>query len=164
MRDRLEREIDRVLEERGFALVALERGGGRRRPLLRLRVERPDDPPGRSSLTAADCAAISREVLAHLEAAGLEEGDRILEVSSPGVERPLGRRSDYDRFAGSEIRVRGFGPLAAGRRQLEGRLGGTDTDAAGETVVVLEVDGETLRVPLATIARAHLVYRPEDDL
>ncbi len=165
MADRsVEQEIETVLAALGFALVALERGGGRRRPLFRLRVERPGDAPGRSTLTADDCAAISRAVEARLDALAGSEGEYILEVSSPGVERPLTRPEDYDRFAGLAVRLRGFGPLAGRDRQVEGVLRGTQEGDRGVRVVMLERDGGTLRVPIADIAKANLVYRPEDDL
>lgn len=161
---RLEGEVAVVIASLGFDLVALERGGGRRRPLVRLRVERPGDPAGRSTLTAEDCAAISRAVEQRLDVGGELGDEYILEVSSPGVERPLARPEDYDRFAGLAVRVRGFGPIVGGERQADAVLRGTEVGADGDRVVLLERDGEVHRVPLAAIARANLAYRPEDDL
>jgi ribosome maturation factor RimP len=162
--DRVEAEVAAVLTALGFDLVSLERGGGRRRPLIRLRVERPGDAPGRSSLTADDCAAISRAVEARLETAGELGEDYILEVSSPGVERPVARREEFDRFAGLSVRVRGFGPILGSDRQGEAVLRGTEVDDDGTTVVLLEREDGLHRVPLASIAKANLAYRPEDDL
>ncbi|MEJ2483339.1 MAG: ribosome maturation factor RimP [Gemmatimonadota bacterium] len=160
----LERAIERVIDPLGFELVALERGGGRRRPLLRLRVDRQDGVPGRSGLTVEDCAAVSRAVEARLDETG-EAGDNyILEVSSPGVERPLVKPRDYERCMGLEVRVRGFGPLARGMRQLEGDLLRIDGDEESGQWIVLRIDGGEVRVPLKDVAKAHLVYRPEDDL
>ncbi|MFO7588916.1 MAG: ribosome maturation factor RimP [Gemmatimonadota bacterium] len=161
---RLEGEIGAVLAALGFDLVSLERGGGRRRPLLRLRAERPGDPPGRSTLTADDCAAISRAVEERLDAEGELGEDYILEVSSPGVERPLTRPEDYDRFAGLAVRVRGFGPILGSERQADAVLRGTEAGEDGAMVVLLERGSEVHRVPLAAIAKASLAYRPEDDL
>lgn len=156
----LERRIEELLEGLGFELVALERGGGHRRPLLRLRIDRPDAPPGRSGVTVSDCATVSRAVNGMLEEAPEAPEDYILEVSSPGVERPLVRPGDYRRFAGREATLRGYGPLAGRGRQLTGTLLGL----AGEEGVALEVDGERLEVPFDAIAGAHLVYRWEEDL
>lgn len=156
----LERRIEGVLEELGFELVALERGGGHRRPLLRLRIDRAGSEPGRSGVTVADCAAVSRAVGAMLEETSEAPADYILEVSSPGVERPLVRARDYRRFAGHEATLRGYGPLAGGRRRLTGTVLGLADDAR----VALEVDGERVEVPLEAIARAHLVYRWDEDL
>lgn len=156
----LERRIEGILEELGFELVALERGGGRRRPLLRLRIDRPGAETGRSSVTVDDCAAVSRAVNAALEEAPEAPVDYILEVSSPGVERPLVRPRDYERFAGREAKLRGYGPLASGSRQLTGVLRGL----VGEASVALEVEGERVEVPIEAIAKAHLVYRWDQDL
>jgi ribosome maturation factor RimP len=154
--------VERIVEELGFELVTFERAGGRRRPLWRLRVDRPESEPGRSSVTVDDCAAVSRAVRAVLEAEDGGEVEYILEVSSPGVERPLTRARDFERFAGWVVRVRGYGPLAGRGRQLEGVLLGMST-RDGDTIA-LEVGGETIEVPRGEIATAKLVYRWEDDL
>jgi ribosome maturation factor RimP len=160
----LERSIGQVIEPLGFELVALERGGGRRRPLLRLRVDRIGGVPGRSSLTAEDCAIVSRAVEARFDETG-EAGDSyILEVSSPGVERPLVRPGDFDRCLGMEIRVRGFGPLAGDRKQLEGSLLRVEEGGEGERSIVIGLDEGEVSVPLRDVAKAQLVYRPEQDL
>lgn len=154
--------VERTVEELGFELVTLERGGGRRRPLLRLRVDRPESEPGRSSITVDDCAAINRAVRAALEAEDGDDVEYILEVSSPGVERPLTRERDYERFAGRSVRIRCYEPLAGHGRQLEGVLLGMST--RDDDAVALEVGGETVEVPMRAIATAKLVYRWEDDL
>lgn len=153
--------IEELVEGFGFELVTLERGGGRRRPLVRLRIDRPGDEPGRSSVTVEDCARVSVAVREMLEAEA-PGGDFILEVSSPGVERPLTRPRDYERFAGQEVRVRGYAPLVERRRELVGRLLGLAGDDGAS--VALELDGTRVEVPLDAIAAARLVYRWEDDL
>ena len=162
--DRIERGIEAVVTRLGFELVAVDRGGGRRRPLLRLRVDRPGGIPGRSELNVDDCAVISREVRDWLDETGAAGESYILEVSSPGVERPLVRQGDYERFAGLAVRLRGFGPLAGSERQVEGILRGVVEEGDDGPVVVLEAEDGELRVPLAGIAKANLVYRPESDL
>ena len=162
--DRIERGIEAVVTRLGFELVAVDRGGGRRRPLLRLRVDRPGGLPGRSELNVDDCAVISREVRDWLDETGAAGESYILEVSSPGVERPLVRQGDYERFAGLAVRLRGFGPLAGSERQVEGILRGVVEEGDDGPVVVLEAEDGELRVPLAGIAKANLVYRPESDL
>lgn len=156
----LENRIERLLEDLGFELVALERGGGRRRPLLRLRIDRPGGGPEGSTVTVDDCAEVSRAVNEMLETSADAPVDYILEVSSPGVERPLVRPRDYDRFVGQPVLLRGYGPLALGRKELEGTLLGRAGEEAEE--VVLEVEGERVEVPLASIASARLVYRWEE--
>lgn len=160
----LQGEIETLLAPLGFALVSLERGGSRRRSLLRLRVERPDDPPERSSLTIDDCAVVSRAVRARLEAVGAG-GDWVLEVSSPGVERPIGRETEWERCAGLRVRVRGYGPLDGDQRQVEGTLLGLTPAVEGqERRAILDLDGRRLEVALSGVAKASLAWRLEDDL
>ena len=156
MADSLEGAIERLLEAIGFELVALEKGGGHRRPLLRLRIDRPDGEPGRSSLTADDCARASRKVMELLEVRADAPSDFILEVSSPGVERPLVRERDYTRFAGQQVRIRGYAPLVEGRKQIDAVLVGYDED---EEAILLDLEGERVAVPLAAVAKANLRYR-----
>ncbi len=163
-RDTLERRIEEILESLGFELVALERGGGRRRPLLRIRVDRRDGEPGRSTLTVDDCAAVSRAVEARLDETGEAGESYILEVSSPGVERPLVRRRDYERFVGLEVRLRGYRPLVGDERQIEGVLKGVMDMGEARPQVVLDVDGAEVYVPMQDIAKANLTYSPEEDL
>lgn len=153
----LERDLEEFVSGIGFELVSMERGGGRRRPLLRLRVDRPDSRPGHSSVSVGDCAEVSRAVSRFLEERASGEDEWILEVSSPGVERPLTKASDYARFAGEKVRLRGFGQLTGGSRQVVGRLVGLEGDV-GREVVLLDVDGEETKVALSDIAKAALVY------
>jgi ribosome maturation factor RimP len=153
----LERELDAFVSGIGFELVSMERGGGRRRPLLRIRVDRPDSRPGHSSISVDDCAAVTREVSRFLEERAAGEDEWILEVSSPGLERPLTKAGDYVRFAGETVRLRGFGRLVGESRQIVGLLIGIEGKVGCE-VVVLEVGGEKTTVALSDIARATLVY------
>ena len=155
MSDSLESAIERLLDELGYELVVIERGGGRRRPLLRLRVDRHGDRPGKSTLTADDCAQLSRAVMEMLEQRADAMVDFVLEVSSPGVERPLVRVGDYQRFVGEPVRVRGYRPIVDGRKQVDALLLGLDMD---DNEVLLDVDGERVSVPVAAIAHANLRF------
>ena len=97
MSEEFEKEVERLVEEAGFELVTLERGGARNRPLLRLRIDRPGSEPGRSGVTADDCALVSRVLHERLEAGPYGLDKVVLEVSSPGVERPPVRRTSPTR-------------------------------------------------------------------
>jgi ribosome maturation factor RimP len=163
MEQSLEQGLDELLAGIGFELVTVERGGGRRRPLLRLRVDRPDSQPGRSSVTVDDCKAISRAVREYLEQWGSGEQDWGLEVSSPGVERPLTKPRDYARFAGEKVRIRGFGAITGGSRQVVGLLVGLEAGQPGAEQVVLDVAGERLKVALSEVAKATLVFEFGDE-
>ncbi len=148
--------IERSIESLGFELVTLERGGGRSRPLLRVRIDRPDSAPGRSSITVEDCARVSRALRDLLEADDDGGADWVLEVSSPGVERPLVRAADFDRFRGQRVRVRGYERLAGTAKQLEGTLLGL-VEGRPEAFA-LDVDGDRVEILLEAVAAARLAY------
>lgn len=164
---RLSHELDEFLAGMGFELVTLDRGGGRGNRLLSLKIDhRHAGEPGRSAVTVDDCTRVARALREFLEGREEVPRDFRLEVSSPGVERPLVRPRDYERFAGREVRLKGYGPLAEGRKQLEGKLLGytpADGDEEG-AIVALEVAEGRVEVPLSAIAKANLVYDWEEDL
>jgi ribosome maturation factor RimP len=114
---------------------------------LRLVLDRPE------GVTLADCERVSREASALLDASGFGGARYLLEVSSPGLDRPLYRPEDYDRFAGRLGRVTFRPPDAARKRTVVGRLEGRSPD--GHEVLV-HVDDETMRIPLAWVAAARL--------
>jgi ribosome maturation factor RimP len=156
----LQGEIERRVEELGFEVVELERAGDRRRPILRLAIDRPDSVPGQPGVSLDDCSAVSRALEPHLDAREDLPGSYVLEVSSPGVERPLVRRRDWERFAGRPVALRGKAPLAGRARRLEGTLLGLKTAENGGDAAALRLeDGAEVRVPLAEIDRANLVFR-----
>ena len=147
--------IERAVEALGFEVVQLERGGGRR-PVLRIRIDRPGDARGRSGVTVEDCAAVTKALRALGEDEDGGESDRGLEVSSPGVDRPLVKAADYARFAGSRVLVKGYAPLAERGRRLDGTLIGLLDDSV--EAFTLEIDGDRVVIPLAAVASARLVY------
>lgn len=131
---------------------------------LQVLIERPGQPIGHSGVSLGDCQAVSRALSAALDVEegaaspasanrALPSGAYRLEVSSPGVERPLVSARDFERFAGNEVILRTSRPIA-GRRRLSGMLRGIE----GE-IVKLSVGEEELAVPLKEIARANLVYQ-----
>lgn len=149
--------------------VSREPGGAVLRVLIdRERPELAGDegapPQPGSGVSLSDCQAVSRDLSVALdvnEAVAPKIRYR-LEVSSPGLDRPLTRRRDFERFAGHEVRVQTRAPLAedkspegaGARRKFQGVLRGLE----GEEVRV-EDGSASFRIPLAAIARAHLVYR-----
>ncbi len=143
--------IEPSLVAMGYRLVRVAVTSGRR-ATLQVMAERIDDAP----MTVDDCALISRSVSALLDVADPIAGAYLLEISSPGIDRPLVRPEDYDRFSGFEARIELTEPFA-GRKRFRGRLLGT---ADGEVRLATEA-GEA-RLPLASVARARLVLT--DDL
>lgn len=149
-------DIERLVEALGFEVVTLDRGGGKNRPILRLRIDRQGGVAGRSTVSVEDTAAVTRALRAEIEAGGDDARSWVLEVSSPGVDRPLVRPSDFERFKGERIRVRGYGPLAGGAKQLEGTLLGLVSED-GEAFA-LDTGAERVEIPLDAVASARLHY------
>ena len=148
---RIERMIAPTVEAMGFRLVrVLVSGGGK--PRLQVMAERRDG----KAMGVDDCTGISREISAVLEVEDPFEGAYTLEVSSPGIDRPLVSSQDFERFAGFEAKVE-MGHLIGGRRRFRGRLIGLE-----DGCVRLMVDGATLDLPYPDIQRAKLVLT--DDL
>lgn len=156
-----DRSLAEVLEERtealGFELVEYERTGSKNRPVLRVRVDRPDAEPG-EGVGLDDCARISRSLEEYLDELETLPGNYVLEVSSPGVERPLVRSRDFERFAGREVVVKGYAPLAGRGKRLQGELLGLVDRPTGEVVRLRLEDTDEVEVPRKDIAKAHLVF------
>jgi len=138
--------IEPSLEAMGYRLVRIAFLGARR-ATLQIMAERLDDVP----MTVDDCTEISRSVSALLDVADPIASSYMLEVSSPGIDRPLVRREDYQRFAGFDASVELAQPRD-GRRRFRGRLLGLDGDD-----VRLDLGAEQVLLPLAAITRAKLV-------
>jgi ribosome maturation factor RimP len=133
----------------GFELVDLRRTGTLQRPILQVRVDRPDSRPGQG-VTADDCAAISRSLERFLESRAMVGPQYVLEVSSPGMERPLRWPEHWRRFIGRQARVRA--EALAGRQQVE-ILAVLDDGR----VVLRREDGSEVTLPLDEIRDATLV-------
>jgi ribosome maturation factor RimP len=133
----------------GFELVDLRRTGTLQRPILQVRVDRPDSRPGQG-VTAEDCAGISRSLERFLESRAMVGPRYVLEVSSPGLERPLRWPEHWRRFVGQRVRVRA--PALGGRRVVE--ILAVPDDAH---VVVRADDGSETTLVLDEVAEANLV-------
>ncbi len=158
----IEREIEARVEEMGFELVEIELGGSKDRPRFRLRVDVPDSAPGRG-VTVQDCAKVSRRLEVWLdEHPGIPER-YVLEVSSPGVERPLVRKRDFMRFVGREVELKGKGEGAGFKGRVRGILRGVEDRGADYDVVVDGAGDATRRIPRENILRAKLVFRWNED-
>ncbi len=133
----------------GFELVDVQKRGAGSRVRLQVRVDRPDSGPGRG-ITIEECAAVSRELEGWLDAEQILGPRYVLEVSSPGIERPLRWRDHWERFRGSEVNVRIRG---------RGRRRATITEVVVErnAVILGFADGESEEVPLEQVQDATLV-------
>jgi ribosome maturation factor RimP len=157
----LEQAIEERVRELGYELVELERAGSKARPVLRVRIDRAGPEAG-DGVSVGDCARVSRALEEFLDESSSVPTKYVLEVSSPGVERPLVRAADFARFVGHEVVVRGYAPLAGRGRRLEGELLGLSDGGDGERVRIRLEDGEEVEVARAEIARAHLLFRWKD--
>ena len=141
----LTRMIGPEVEAEGLALVRVRLTGGTSDPTIQVMAERPDT----RQLTIADCERLHRRIA---EAHDALSDDYRLEVSSPGIDRPLTRAHDYEDWKGHEARIV-LGEKINGRKQVSGLLGGL----AGDDVLI-EVPGQgPIRLPLANIHSAKLV-------
>lgn len=147
---RIERLIQPSVEALGFEIVRVQLTGYKRRR-LQVMIERLDG----KAVMLEDCAEISRDISAVLDVENPMEGAFALEVSSPGIDRPLVRRGDFERFSGYETKVEMKRPIY-GQRKFKGRLIGLK----GEDVQVL-VDGEPVSLPYQDIQKAKLVMSDE---
>ena len=146
------RLVEPVLQSMGYELVRVHYGSGSGRPTLQIMAERQD----RKAMTVDDCAEISRTISALLDVEDPLEEAYMLEVSSPGIDRPLIRPADYQRFAGFEARLALTQPVE-GRKRFRGRIG----ELVDGRVRIIEEAGD-FRVPLEQINKAKLVLT--DDL
>jgi ribosome maturation factor RimP len=141
----LEPILEPAIEAAGYRLVRLRLMGGKTKT-LQIMAERPD-----GTMNVEDCASLARALLDFMEADDPLEGDYELEVSSPGIDRPLTRLMDYSRYAGHEAKLELLVPLD-GRKRFRGLVLGLDG-----TDVVIETQGARVKFPFKGIAEAKLV-------
>lgn len=151
VQDDLSRLIRPAIEAMGYEFVGLEYLSNPKNRLVRIYIDR--EPEG---ISVDDCADVSREVSALLDVEDPVSGHYSLEVSSPGVERPLFEPAHYRQFVGDRARVHLYAPVDGGRRKLTGTIVEADDDQ-----VVIEVDGEKIAVAFDDIRRANL--KPDMD-
>ncbi|MDS4025981.1 MAG: ribosome maturation factor RimP [Candidatus Contendobacter sp.] len=142
----LRRMLAVVVEAMGYELVGVEFHPGHESALLRIYID------SENGIGLDDCQRVSHQVNGVLDVEDPITGHYTLEVSSPGLDRPLFEAAHFNRFAGSEVRLH-LRELLDGRRKLVGRLAGMrDSD-----VVILDGEGREWRVPLEWITKARLV-------
>ena len=150
MNGSLEDVVATTLAGLDLDLVEIRRGGSRTRPTIDVRIERRDG----EAVTVDDCARASRAIEARLDADGTVGERYVLEVSSPGVERPLLKPSDWQRFAGKRAKV--LSDALGGREEVE--IVALEGDAGNEIVIVRDGRGAERRVPLSQVREARLAF------
>ena len=134
-----------VVNGMGFDLIEIEHFPNPKHGVLRLYIDKPE------GVVIEDCSAVSHQVSALIDVEEPVSGQFNLEVSSPGLDRPLRRLKDFQRFVGSQVKIKTVMPLD-GQRNFKGRLLKAD-----EEVLVIETDTEELSLPMNAIEKARIV-------
>ena len=146
LEQRIEEIIELAVQDLGFEVVRVQLSGNQN-PRLQIMAE----PIVGDNMTIDHCATISRMVSAILDVDDPIGGAYTLEVSSPGLDRPLMKIRDFERFAGFEARIE-TNEAVDGRKRFRGRLSGVE----GENITI-EVDGEDMSIPHLLVLRAKLL-------
>lgn len=148
--------VERTVEGLGYELVDLEREG---RGLLRVTIDRQGNTSASGEpplVTVEDCEKVSHQ-LTHLLAVEDVDYDR-LEVSSPGVDRPLKKARDYQRFAGAEVQLQLLAPLA-GRKRWRGMIAAVIGEAGAERICLSPIPDEDAKEPVRRVGAVKKVNK-----
>jgi ribosome maturation factor RimP len=133
--------------QEGLELIDVELGGPGGRQTLRLLIDKPE------GVSLDDCSSVSRAISAALDVEDPIQGAYDLEVSSPGLDRPLRTAEHFQKFLGQRVRIKTFGPLpdCENRKSFPGILQGYENGW-----IVVDVDGKVFRIPHAQVSKANL--------
>ena len=151
MKQTLEEVVTQELDSLGFELFDLRRAGTRTRPIVEVRIDRRDG----GTVTIDDCARASRAIEARVDAGGLLPERYVLQLSSPGLERPLRGPADWRRFTGRWASVNS--PVLNGRVEVE--IAGLEGEDGAEVAVLRDAKGAEHRVALGEVTDARLAFR-----
>jgi ribosome maturation factor RimP len=143
-----------VLTDLGFRLVRVILSG-RNGSTVQIMAERPD-----GTITVKECAEISRRLSPSLDAHDPMPGQYNLEVSSPGIDRPLVRASDFEDWAGYEAKIE-LKELLAGRKRFRGMLEGVEGEEVRIEVELDQLGRQVIGLPIRLVGEAHLVLTDE---
>jgi ribosome maturation factor RimP len=149
---RVRQIAERVAADNGLELVHAELAGGARTPVVRVFIDKP------GGVTHEDCSRVSEHVGTVLDVEDFIHSAYTLEVSSPGLERGLYKREDYERFAGRSAKIRTRGAIG-GQRNFRGRL----LSVEGDSVLFEDKTNGRVSIPLAEIVKANLEIDVEEE-
>lgn len=147
---RLQEVIEPPLADLGYECVFAETTVENGRKIVRLFIDRLEAQSALGAVGIEDCVKVTREIDPILDVADVIPGRYELEVSSPGINRPLAKKKDFERFKGKKVAVRTFEKVGD-RRNFLGTLLGLDGDE-----IRIDVDGREHRVPFEEVSKAHL--------
>lgn len=143
--------IEPVLQDRGFELVRVSYQGNDNNNTLQVMAEHKDG----QNMTADDCESLSRALSAILDVEDIIAGRYLLEVTSPGIDRPLVKLQDYNRFKGREAKIETLLPID-GRKRFKGLLKGVQGNQ-----VLIDFEGNEIAIDFSAISKAKLVLTDE---
>lgn len=149
--ERIKQIIESSVNAEGFDLVRVLFSGAEKDNTLQIMVERLDG----TNMTSDDCEKLSRSLSALLDVEDVIQSRYLLEITSPGIDRPLVKLADYDRFKGREAKIETLLPID-GRKRFKGELLGTD----GEKII-LNFEGKEIKIDFEAITKAKLVLTDE---
>ena len=144
---------ERVAIDHGVELVHAEVAGPDNKPIVRVFIDKPQ------GVTHEDCSEVSTHLGTLLDVEDFIHASYTLEVSSPGLERGLYKRSDYERFSGSDAKLKTRQPIS-GQRNFRGRLLGVD----GDEVIFEDRTNGIVQIPIDLIVKANLEVDIEEEL
>lgn len=150
---RVQEIAEKVAIDHGLELVHAEVAGPENKPIVRIFIDKPE------GVTHEDCSQVSHHLGTVLDVEDFIHSSYTLEVSSPGLNRGLYKRADYERFAGSQAKMKTHRPIG-GQRNFRGRLIGMD----GEEVLFEDKTSGRIRVPLDSIVKANIEIDVEAEL
>jgi len=145
--EKIETLIAPIADGLGYELVRVQMQGGTRRATLQIMAERRD----RTAMLVEDCARLSRAISQMLDETDPIDGEYLLEVSSPGIDRPLMKPADYARFLGHDVKLEMTAPVE-GRKRFQGAIKTIEGD-----ILILDCEGASVSLPLGAIKTAKLV-------
>ncbi len=151
MGEPIEPIIVQELNSLEFDLVELRRGGSRARPVWEVRIDRRDG----TKISIEDCTRASRALETRLESEALVGEQYVLEVSSPGADRPLKSAADWKRFVGRHATVTSA-TLAGGKQEVE--ILALEGEVGAEIAVLKDQKGVEIQIPLSAITQARLAF------
>jgi len=147
----LHQSLSPIVTGLGYELLGIEWHSQGKHSLLRLYIDHDD------GIGIEDCEAVSRQLSAYLDVEDLVQGHYRLEVSSPGLDRPLFSLAHFARFIGEDVKVKCYGDIN-GQKRFTGSIEAVNQDGAAAVVIKLEND-TLLTIPFSNIAKANLVAK-----
>jgi ribosome maturation factor RimP len=143
--ERIDKIAGKAAKESGVEFVHSEIVGSRRNMTVRIYIDKPE------GVTIEDCSAVSRAIEAVVDDEDFIPSAYVLEVSSPGLERPLFKLQDFERFTGKKAKVKTTEPLD-GQANFNGRISAVE----GQEIIFEDKTNGTVRIPFAKVAKANL--------